>query len=218
MNQGTADENLATIRSLIERAEIYRAIFARAALIGGILSILTAGAVYLNDEVTHFLNRTVRPREFAFAWVDVFVLTLIVAGLFWWWSARGRNEAAASARLKFAFRTVAPCLVIPAAFTSWFFTTGYLGAAELELVVVWIVFYGLMLLSTAFFAPPAIALLGWAFLLTGLSVPLCVEAVDNWLGNVSTVFMGTTFGLYHLIFAALNWRRRVPVAGKIEME
>jgi len=35
--------------------------------------------------------------------------------------------------------------------TVWFFTTGYKGAAEQELVVTWIAFYGLALLSTGLF-------------------------------------------------------------------
>ena len=97
--------------------------------------------------------------------------------------------------------------MIPAAFTGWFLTTGYLGAAEQDLVVVWIAFYGLMLLSTALFAPRSLALLGWAFLLTSLSVPVFSDIIDNRVGGVPTVLMGVTFGLYHLIYAALNWPR-----------
>ena len=208
MKEDLPDEkNLATIRGLVERAAIYRAVFARTAMISGALSILTAGAIFVNDELTQFLDRPVRAREFAFAWVDLFFLTLVLNIFFLWRAARGNGDSFGSPRMKLVSRTIAPILLIPAAFTLWFFGTGYLGGAELDLVVVWIVFYGLTLLSTALFAPRSIAILGWAFLLTGLSVPVLADKIDNWIGSVPTVLMGVTFGLYQLIFAAMTWLR-----------
>jgi hypothetical protein len=171
-DNSTAEQNLDVIRGLTERGEIYRAVSARTALIGGALSILTAGAIYLNDEITRIWDSPVRPRELAFAWLGVLLLTVTVSVLFLSRSARNSGGAMNSRRMKLALRTIAPYLVIPAAFTGWFLTTGYLGAAEQDLVVVWIAFYGLMLLSTALFAPRSLALLGWAFLLTSLSVPV----------------------------------------------
>ena len=207
-DNSTAEQNLDVIHGLIERGEIYRAVSARTALIGGVLSILTAGAMYLNDEVTRIWDRPVRPRELAFAWLGVLFLTVTVSVLFLSRSARDSGGAMNSRRMRLALRTIAPYLVIPAAFTGWFLTTGYLGAAELDLVVVWIAFYGLMLLSTALFAPRSLALLGWAFLLTSLSVPVFSDITDNRVGGVPTVLMGITFGLYHLIYSALNWTRK----------
>lgn len=201
----TDEQNLATIRGLVERAAIYRAVFTRTALISGLLSILTAGAIFLNDEVTQFLNRPVRAREFAFAWVDLFFLTLVLTVFFSWRAAQANGDSFGSARMRLVWRTIAPIILIPAAFTGWFFGTGYLGGAELDLVVIWIVFYGLTLLSTAFFAPRSIALLGWAFLLTGLSVPVLADKIDNWVGSVPTVLMGITFGFYQIIFAAITF-------------
>ena len=50
------------------------------------------------------------------------------------------------------------------------------------------------------------ALLGWTFLLTGISTPVLADKIDNLTGNVPVTLMGVTFGVYHIIYAALNWR------------
>jgi len=207
-DNSTTERNPGAIGGLIERRAIYRAVSARTALVGAVLSILTAGAIYFNDEVTRIWDRPVRPRELVFAWLGVLLVTVIMGVLFLSRAPRNGGGPVNSSRMKLALRTIAPYLVIPAAFTGWFLTTGYLGAAEQDLVVVWIAFYGLMLLSTALFAPRSLALLGWAFLLTSLSVPVFSDVIDDRVGSVPTVLMGVTFGLYHLIYAAFNWPRK----------
>lgn len=197
------EENLRVMRELLERREVYRAVFARVALVVGTLSLLTAAAMYVNDEVRRFIGRAMRPREFAFAWIDIFVLGAFAAIFFL------RNaDVFPSVRTKFVLNIVAPLALIPAAFTGWFFATGYLGAAELDLVTVWIAFYGLICLTSAWFAPRAIWLLGWFFLLTALATPLLADRIDDLTGNVPLTLMGLTFGVYHLVFAALNWTAR----------
>ena len=55
-----AEENLRVIRSLMERATVYRAIAAPAALVAGFLSIFAAAAIYLNDQTRLSVNRPVR--------------------------------------------------------------------------------------------------------------------------------------------------------------
>jgi hypothetical protein len=211
------EEQLHIIRGLLERKETYRAVFARVSLLTGTLSIFTAVAIYVNDEVTRFLGRPIRPREFAFAWIDIFVLAAIAMIFFLWRAARDNADKFPSARTKLALGTIAPLGLIPAAFTGWFFATGYLGAAELELITVWIAFYGLICLTSGWFAPRSISLLGWSFLLTALSVPLLADRIDQWTDNVPVTLMGVTFGLYHLVFAALNWKPRAPIARKIDI-
>ena len=73
MNQerSKAEEDLRVIRSLMERATVYRAISAPAALVAGFLSILAAAAIYLNDQASR-IGRT-RP-AFAAIWLVVLVL------------------------------------------------------------------------------------------------------------------------------------------------
>ena len=64
-DRARAEEDLRVIRSLMERATIYRAISAPTAFVAGVLSILSAGLIYLNNDVNLIFGRPVGPREFA---------------------------------------------------------------------------------------------------------------------------------------------------------
>jgi len=214
-----AEEDLHVIRSLMERATIYRAISAPTALVAGVLSLLSTGIVYLNNDVKLVFGRPVGPREFALIWIDVLILVLAANTFFVWRQARSSGRPFISPGMKLALRAIAPTLLVPMAFTIWFFKRGYLGGQELELVVVWVVFYGLALLSTALFAPRSLTLLGWAFLLTGIAIPVLINLLDELAGDVPTVVMGLAFGLYHLVYAASTWPRgaaRAPAEVSIE--
>ncbi|MFL6515039.1 MAG: hypothetical protein ACJ8M1_08460 [Chthoniobacterales bacterium] len=202
-----AEENLRVIRQLMERATVYRAISAPTALVAGILSLLAAAAVYYNNEVQLVLGRAVRPREFAVLWIAVLVLAAIANAYFLWREAARSGRPFVSSGMKLALQAITPNLLIPAAFTLWFFQTGYLGAQELQLVTVWVAFYGLGLLATALFAPRSLAILGWAFLLTALATPVLNEWIDRLTDDAPDTIMGLTFGVYHLIYAITTWPR-----------
>jgi hypothetical protein len=200
-----AEEDLRVIRSLMERATVYRAISAPAALVAGLLSIFAAGAIY---------RRPIHGRMFAVAWLIVLVLAVATNAFFVWRGARRDDRPFISSGMKLALRAIAPNLLIPVAVTVWFFTTGYKGAAEQELVVVWIAFYGLSLLSSGLFAPRSLVYLGWAFLLSALAIPAGRNVIGDLPASLPNVAMGVTFGLYHLIYAVCAWPRRR--AGEIE--
>ena len=204
----SAEEDLRIIRTLMERATTYRAISAPSALIAGLLSTFAAGAVYYNNEIKLVLGRTVGPREFAFIWIAVLIVAALANAFFVWREARAGARPFVSSGMKLALRAIFPNLLIPAAFTLWFFETGFLGARELELVTMWVAFYGLALLSTALFAPRSLAILGWAFLLSSVSIPVLMNTIDNLTDDVPDTVMGVTFGLFHLIYAAATWPRR----------
>jgi hypothetical protein len=200
-----AEEDLRIIRSLMERATVYRAISAPTALVAGLLSILAALSIYLNDETDFSRGRLISPREFATIWLLVLALALATNTFFVWRNARNTGRPFVSSGMKLALRAIVPNLLIPAAFTGWFFTTGYKGAQELEMVVLWIAFYGLALLSTMLFAPRSLVLLGWAFLLSGLAVPALTNRLEEVSANLPNSAMGVTFGVYHLIYALFTW-------------
>jgi hypothetical protein len=205
IDRSSAEEDLRVIRTLMERAATYRAISAPTALVGGLLSLLSAAFIAKSDLL---LGRALRAREFAMTWVVVLALTMIANVFFVSREARNSGRPFISSGMKLALRAIAPTLIVPALFTVWFLKIGYLGGLDLELVAVWTVFYGLALLSTALFAPRSLALLGWAFLLTGVSVPVAANAVEGLSTDISNFVMGITFGFYHLIYALLTWSRR----------
>src|SRR6187431_3047612 len=75
--QGTALEHLRIIRTLMERAHIYRAVSAPVALIGGILAVVVAVIgvkhnVFTQDGAT--MSNAFRDREFLFSWLGVLVV------------------------------------------------------------------------------------------------------------------------------------------------
>jgi len=201
-----AEADLRVIRSLMERATVYRAISAPAALVAGFLSIFAAAAIHLNDQTR--LNRPTQGRAFPAIWLVVLVLAAGTNAFFIWREARKDSRPFISSGMKLSLRAIAPNLLIPAAVTLWFLVNGYKGATELELVLAWIVFYGLALLSTGLFAPRSLVCLGWAFLLTALAIPALRNVLGDLLANLPTIAMGLTFGLYHLVYAVCAWPRK----------
>jgi hypothetical protein len=201
-----AEEDLRVIRSLMERATVYRAISAPAALVAGFLSIFAAAAIYLNGQTG--INRLAQGRAFAAIWLVVLILAVAANAFFIWREAKKDGRAFISSGMKLSLRAITPNLLIPAVVTLWFLVSGYKGATEQELVVVWIAFYGLALLSTALFAPRSLVCLGWAFLLTALALPALKNVVGDLPANLANVAMGITFGLYHLIYAVSAWPRK----------
>jgi hypothetical protein len=201
-----AEADLRVIRSLMERATVYRAISAPAALVAGFLSIFAAAAIYLNDQTS--INRPVQGRAFGAIWLIVLILAVAANAFFIWREAKKDSRPFISSGMKLSVRAIAPNLLIPAAVTIWFLVAGYKGAAEQEVVVVWIAFYGLALLSTALFAPRSLVSLGWAFLLTALALPALKNLVAELPANLPNIAMGITFGLYHLIYAVCAWPRK----------
>jgi hypothetical protein len=135
----------------MERATVYRAISAPAALVAGFLSISGTAAIYLKNQAG--VNRPVQGLEFAAVWLAVLILAVATNAFFIWREAKKDDRPFISSGMKLSLRAIAPNLLIPGAVTLWFLVSGYKGTAEQELVVVWIAFYGLALLSTGLFAP-----------------------------------------------------------------
>jgi hypothetical protein len=208
-----AEDHLRVIRSLMEKATIYRALSAPAALVGGTLSL--AGSAFLMWYERHNGPNEVTSNIFGSVWAIVFALTAGISLLLIWRDARRREEPFFS----IGFRSAMNAMLPPMLFAVLITLAHAVRNTVPYTVPWWITFYGLALLAMAHFAPRSIAVLGWAFLIAGA---ICVGGMlDYWIGsnyyfggelpefiNGPCVLMGVTFGLFHLVYAACTWPRR----------
>ena len=200
------EEHLRVIRSLMEKATIYRAISAPTALVGGLLSVAVSAVGawchrYLFFDISNYEFR------FFWPWIAVLALTTISNAWFLYRDARRRGDVFLSPGMRLAARCMAPS----------FLSAGILSflarsSGDGLLVFVWMLFYGLGLLSTLSFAPKSISVLGWTFIAGAFALivfpslpgsgPLSLEI------RSAHILMGSTFGLFHLIYAAFTWPRK----------
>ena len=202
-----AEENLRVIRSLMEKATVYRAISAPSALVGGVLAVAVASLLIHLQRDPHLV--TTAWFYYGLPWLGVLVLTGAANVYFLWRDSRRRGEVFASAGMRLAIRALLPGFLVAGVFTAFL-----LSSIELQapLACIWVLCYGLALLATADFAPRSIARLGWAFLLCGISLVVVVLGFGGDFFSDSArsanLIMGATFGLFHLIYAACTWPRR----------
>jgi hypothetical protein len=208
-----AEDHLRVIRSLMEKATIYRALSAPAALVGGLLSI--SASAFLMWHERHNGPTDISSSYFTAVWTVVFVLTAGISLLLIRNDANRRAEPFLSIGFRSALRATLPAMLFAALYT--------LAAIKRESVLFaapwWITFYGLALLSMGHFAPRSISILGWFFLAAGV-VSVC-GLLDVFLGSQPRfgselpefidgpcLLLGFTFGLFHLVYAACTWSRR----------
>lgn len=219
MTEHGAEEHLHAIRQLMERATVYRAISAPAALVGGLFSLAASFTMLVWQ--TGGVGRNVDPFLFFGAWTLVLIGTSAANTFFIWRGAHQRGEPLFSPAMKVALRSVTPAFVAGAAISACLVITSRQAFVP---VLFWLVFYGLGLLSTMNFAPHSIVALGWAFLMTGIGAFIyfmnVVALPDADLPAPTRFYpaaiMGVTFGVYHLIYAACTWSRRSHALDQIE--
>lgn len=195
-------ENLRIIRSLMEKAHIYRAVSAPAAFAGGMLALVASGW-----PIWHALKRQGEALMcdlcFLATWLVILVLASALNVFLLAKEARRRNQPFVSAGMRMALRAFVPPLLVG-------------GSVGIGLIVflhnltfaalIWALCYGLALLSTASFSPRSLVRLGWAFVITGLLTFFVwassrdVHMLSSDLGPASLV-MGVTFGLLHVVYA-----------------
>jgi len=216
--QERAEEHLKTIRRLMERGTIYRAISAPTALVGGLLSLM-ASWYYL-----HWFNHfgpndffSTDQNAFLRLWLVVLVLTAVANTIFIVTGSKKRGEPVLSASMKAAFTALAPAFIAGGVFTFYFVGDGWVPSTDVWLSIGWCVFYGLGLLATGHFAPRSLTVLGWAFLIFGIAAFIVfrltggmsdVFSHDLTTRPVGAIFMAVTFGLFHLIYALCAWPRK----------
>ena len=199
--QQTALEHLQVIRSLMEKAHIYRAISAPAALVGGVLATALSGWTIWGTAVSE--STRLSPELFLGLWTALLVLCSVINVILLSREASRRDQPLVSNDMKLALRTLSPALGAGGIMGICFaFYWGNQTLAALS----WIICYALALLSTHSFSPRSIKRLGRAFLLLGLTLFVVWSAnpsaqVYPYEEAIAAVCMGLTFGLLHILYA-----------------
>jgi hypothetical protein len=204
-----AEENLQTIRTLMERSAVYRRALAPIMLLAGALGI-AAATVGLSLQMDSF-------RGFLALWFSTAMIVIVGALLlarrqalkdkeaFWSPPTRRVVQALIPALLAGMFLSVMPIFVGHGQAPS---DCGFLSA------IIWILFYGCALHSAGFFMPRGIKFFGWCFIASacGLFYASFMNVIDtdfsaHWL-------MGFFFGVLHLAYGVYLYltEKKNPVA------
>ncbi|MGJ8698205.1 MAG: hypothetical protein ACSHYF_17930 [Verrucomicrobiaceae bacterium] len=184
--QERAAKNLETIRSMMERATVYRMISGPTALLGGGLVILVG-----------FLA----PWEcwsWKWTWIGVAGLVALFNTVLVVRKAKREGAPVFSAGLRMGIRSLFPAMMVGAVVSLRDF-------APVALAMVWTLCYGVALMSTVSFAPRSLWVLGAAFLASGL---FCVLRPSVFLScdcqshpsEGGNLLMMVTFGGFHLVY------------------
>ncbi|WP_395715427.1 hypothetical protein [Prosthecobacter sp.] len=204
-------ENLQIIRSLMEKAHIYRAVSAPAALTGGVLALAAAGW-----PVWHALTNqgaaVMCDNCFLYTWLAILGVASVLNVILLAREAARRNQPFISPGMRMALRAFTPPMLVG-------------GVVGIGLIIflhnltlaalIWALCYGLSLLGTASFSPRSLIRLGWAFVVTGLLLFVVwatkrdVDLLSSDLAPASLV-MGITFGLLHVVYALAVFVSRKP--------
>ena len=188
-----AAEQLRVIRTMMERATIFRALSGETALVGGAAAL---GAAWITE------NR--QGMVWAGWWVAglAFVLAFNVFQIF----RVGANHQKPfwSSGLKLALRGALPSIIAGGFLGLLFIRSGNVPAAA----CMWIIHYGLALLAIREFAPRSMVFLGWSFVAFGLralsSVAQVIDLPGRWSRHLNpSRLMAVAFGGFHLIYGAL---------------
>ena len=204
-------ENLRIIRSLMEKAHIYRAVSAPAALTGGLLA-LVASAWPVRHALTHQGAAAMCDACFLYTWLVILGVASILNVILLAREAARRKQPFVSAGMRMALRAFAPPMLVG----------GCVGIGLIAFLhnltlaaLIWALCYGLALLSTASFSPRSLVRLGWAFVITGLLLFFAwatnrdVDLLSSDLAPASLA-MGLTFGLLHVVYALAVFFSRKP--------
>ena len=193
MSAQWTEENLNTIRTLMERANVYRRALAPVAIAVGVLGIAAAGL----DEGMGWPGKN----NFAGYWLGVGVVTVLAALLLVRRQALQADEEFWSLPTRRVAQVMAPLLLAGLGLgVLEILNTG--GRDNIRLIALWMVLYGGALHAAGFFMQRWLKLVGWIFVISG-SICLCLHTLDEvrWLDEAHAHWvMGWAFGVNHLAY------------------
>jgi hypothetical protein len=201
--QDTALEHLRVIRTLMERAHIYRTVSIPAALIGGVLSLAVAIYGFKAGNPPEGPS-SFGSHVFLGAWLGVLLVTSVINFFLLMRESGAKGEPMITEGMRMALRALVPPMLtggVLGCCLIWFNEDVALGA------IVWILCYGLALQAMVSFAPRSLVWLARAFLVTG-QILVILYFIKGRLPMFphkeapASLFLGLTFGVYHLVYAA----------------
>lgn len=191
-----AAEQLRVIRTMMERATIFRALSGETALVGGAAALAAA-----------WLSEGQRGWDWAFWWLGFLALVLAFNIFQIARAASQHRRPFWSAGLKLALRGALPS-IIAGGFLGLLHVRGSYPHSEPLAACFWILHYGLALLAIREFAPASMKWLAWAFVITGMIAFAGISNVIESLGQPikalnASQLMAITFGGFHLAYGAV---------------
>lgn len=191
--QEEAVEQLRVIRSVMERATIFRALSGETALIGGAAALAAA-----------WLSEGRHSWAWAYCWLIGLLLVLAFNAFQIFRMKLAYKRPFWSSGLRVALRGVMPSLI----------AGGFLGLIfvradqDRAAACMWILHYGLALLAIREFAPKSMTWLGWAFVVFGVACLAGITGVADglalWMKDLNgSRLMAIAFGGFHLIYGGL---------------
>lgn len=190
-----AAEQLRVIRTMMERATIFRALSGETALIGGAAALAAA-----------WLSEGKQGWAWAGWWLFGAAMVLLFNGWQIFRASSAHGKPFLSAGLKMAIRGVLPP-VVAGGFLGLLFIRAGGEQSDESAACMWIIHYGLALLALREFAPRSMAWLGWSFVAFGLLslavVTYLIPVPGEWMLRVNGArLMAFAFGGFHLVYGA----------------
>jgi hypothetical protein len=202
-----AEENLQTIRTLMERSAVYRRALAPIMLFAGTLGVLAAaGGLYFQVE---------SPKAFAGFWLGTACVVVVGAFLMARRQARKERELFWSPPTRRVGQALLPPLLSGTFISGLLAVTVANWAMDVPMTLVWILFYGCALHSAGFFMTRSVRWFGWIFITGAIVLSLSLLAANHsaWTATASLI-MGFFFGGLHLAYGACLYltERKNPIA------
>lgn len=195
MNPNWAEENLQTIRTLMERSAVYRRALAPIMLFAGLLGTVASG-IGLHFQVES-------PRAFVGLWFATAGAAVVAALLLTrrqaikdqepFWSPPTRRVGLALLPPLLCGLSAGAALAVPDANF----------VMDFAMVATWMLFYGCALNSAGFFMTRGIRWLGWIFIVSAIVLVITALAANaSARPQAGNLIMGFFFGVLHLAYGA----------------
>lgn len=196
-------EHLKTIRTLMERAAVYRRAMAPTTMLTGSLGLVAAVVGWVLGFAT--------PQAFGWYWLGVGCVTVGGVGLIVRRQALKDGEAFWSPPTKRVSQAMLPALgagLLLGLLPEWSDDAGVM-----LLPPIWMICYGSALHAAGFFMQRGIRLFGWGFLVAGGTLLAVLRAGVDLPGhpvNCAHALMGVTFGGFHIAYGAYLYVTEPP--------